>query len=332
MSKNVFVLVVILVVLSFAGVKRDYKKALKANTISVFEGFIKEHPNNEFLKDVNQRLDTLYYNEAKKGNSIASFNRYLIKSPEGVFKGEMLKNIEDLDFHECSMQNTIEYYNNYLNKYPNGRYSGIAKDKIENLYYKNSTFENTIESYESYLEKYPSGKYEKEAKQQLEEVTFENSQNVNTISSYKSYLIAFPKGKYVDVCKKKILSLVQQDIQESLEGKRNIRIKGTLKVIKQKAQKGVDYIISNGRLMSHGRYKNITYMIRPTEDFFKSWKINVYSVVVSQAETLSGQVIKQLNGKTLPFYYKTIPGRNNDDITFIGKLNKEDNIIFQSFK
>lgn len=207
MNRCVLFLLLISISLSFAGPKRDYRKALELNTIFAYEVFIIKHPDNERIQDINKRLDTLYYKKAKNTNTIESYNEYLRKFPSGcIFKNEALYNIESLEFSKSVQRHSLDSYNSYLIKYPNGKYVYKAKRNIETIVFRNCQLDNSIKSFNTYLQKYPNGLFKYKALTEIERLHFENAKFENTEDAFSKYLSLYPTG----VFKKEVLSAIEK--------------------------------------------------------------------------------------------------------------------------
>ncbi len=127
--------------------KDAWDNAIKKDTISAYESYIKEFSNGKYVTNAKKKIDELVkfanedekaWDKAQKEDSIDSYTRYKDKFSKGKYISEAKTRLEELQkdkkaFEDAKKKNTISAYDSYISRYPNGRYIELAKEKRDKL-------------------------------------------------------------------------------------------------------------------------------------------------------------------------------------------------------
>lgn len=139
MKKNtslILPLVLLIVILGCSSDKRDYEKAMQANTIQVYEEFIRKHPDSRFVEQAKGKIDSLEYATVGSKKSIDAYEEFLLKHPNSVFVEAVKVKLDSLRYGEVKSRNSIAAYKEFLAMYPNSRFYSAAVDYLKELHFK----------------------------------------------------------------------------------------------------------------------------------------------------------------------------------------------------
>jgi hypothetical protein len=121
----------------------DWHKATLANTISAYETFLQEHPDNKHAGNAKGRIlalrDEQAWSAARASNSIASYEQYLKAESGGVHVGDAKYQITALQraaaWHSLQGDPSAASLQAFLVLYPQGIESNAAREKLNEFYH-----------------------------------------------------------------------------------------------------------------------------------------------------------------------------------------------------
>jgi outer membrane protein assembly factor BamD (BamD/ComL family) len=165
-----------IIVTSYAcnNAEKAWENAQADNTVEAYMEFLNSHPESEFSKDADAKIELLIWENAINGTDVINYEDYIKKYPDGKFVNEAVWRIDSLRFLEVDNLRTIEAFTGFLKDFPMSRYADTVRTRILDMEWEDAQHENSIIAYQDFLNKYPDNKYEKTAIEQIEKIKTEN--------------------------------------------------------------------------------------------------------------------------------------------------------------
>lgn len=179
---NFTINICLIVILVGCAATKKYEAAKQANTISAYENYLKEYPNNKYTEEISLNLEKLYeerdWDLALKYNTIASFNEFISKYPTSRNVTKAYKNIkkinENRDWENAIILNTISAFENFIGTYPKSKHIFEARNKIstlkEKFAWENAVRIGSIDSYKKFIKDFPYSRKVQNAYEKIKEI------------------------------------------------------------------------------------------------------------------------------------------------------------------
>lgn len=99
----------------------DWQLAVKENTISSFETFLKGYGSSNRTTEAQKKLEELYWKNASASNSIKDYNKYIElyrNTTYGIHLKDAYEGIEKIEYSASIKTNTIKSLLGFINDYP----------------------------------------------------------------------------------------------------------------------------------------------------------------------------------------------------------------------
>ena len=96
-----------------ATTKIDWEIANRVNTPKAYKEFLEKHPDSEFSKQAEARMEPIIYQKAVDEGKVGSFSSYLVKLPHGAHITDARKKIQEA---RCLDPNIIQTFPSWLRK------------------------------------------------------------------------------------------------------------------------------------------------------------------------------------------------------------------------
>jgi len=125
-------LIILLIIVACSSDKKDWQNAKQLNTIPLYEDFIKNHPESEFVDSANYLIEDIYFQNwqnAKQLDSIPVYEDYIKKYPESKFIDSVKHNIDRLIYINAAAKKpfSIENVLQFIYDYPENKFVENAK-------------------------------------------------------------------------------------------------------------------------------------------------------------------------------------------------------------
>ena len=87
--------------------RADWQAAEGLTSVDAIRHFLDLHPDGFFLRNANQKLDSLSYIEARHADTREAYEHYLSQFPQGKFTAEARKLLTGLDSEEISVEEKV---------------------------------------------------------------------------------------------------------------------------------------------------------------------------------------------------------------------------------
>ncbi len=119
----------------------DWQKANQQNTVTAYQQFIQQHPNDARVQQARNRINALNdeqaWNTAKNANTLDAYQQYLQQQPNGMHAADAQDKInslqQDAAWQNAQSTNTAAAYQDFLQKYPNSPHASEAQDALKKL-------------------------------------------------------------------------------------------------------------------------------------------------------------------------------------------------------
>jgi outer membrane protein assembly factor BamD (BamD/ComL family) len=179
---NAIVIICLLIFLFGCASTRKYEAAKETNTISAYENYLQQYPNNKYTDDINIILQRLYeerdWNRTLRFNTIASYNEFILKYPASSNVTTAYQKINEInekrDWENAAILNSINAFENFIETYPKSKHIFEAKNKLitlkENFAWENAVRIGSVNSYKDFIDKFPYSSKVSNAIEKIKEI------------------------------------------------------------------------------------------------------------------------------------------------------------------
>ena len=119
----------------------DWQKANQQNTVTAYQQFIQQHPNDSRVAQARNRISALQdeqaWSTAQSANTLDAYQQYLQQEPNGMHAADAQDKINGLQadaaWSSAQSTNTAAGYQDFLQKYPNSPHASDAQDALKKL-------------------------------------------------------------------------------------------------------------------------------------------------------------------------------------------------------
>jgi outer membrane protein assembly factor BamD (BamD/ComL family) len=119
----------------------DWQKANQQNTVTAYQQFIQQHPNDARVQQARNRINALNdeqaWDTAKSANTLDAYQQYLQQQPNGMHAADAQDKInslqQDAAWQNAQSTNTAAAYQDFLQKYPSSPHAADAQDALKKL-------------------------------------------------------------------------------------------------------------------------------------------------------------------------------------------------------
>lgn len=104
----------------------DFDAAKKANTVAIYDAFVKNYPNSKYIQEINSLNEAALLAQAKATDTAEIYGKFLKKYPDSNHTEEIL-----LDW--ARKTGTTDAYDKFLEKYPKSKYAKSAIKEKKNI-------------------------------------------------------------------------------------------------------------------------------------------------------------------------------------------------------
>jgi hypothetical protein len=233
-----------------ATVQSRWEETRTEGTITAYEAFILEYPQDEEAVQAREILAGLYrqrdWEEAAGQDRISAYEAFIAKHPEGKQAREArarLRALRPPPLESPAQQSIAKddlFSDAFLKRHQQGLLMAAepGEGEKEEIAFAEAARGGTIPAYEAFLRRYPSGARTGEAGQRLEALYFKQAQNEDTVAAYERYLQRYPQGTFAGQARSQREYLASRVIMTP-KGWANVRAGRTVKsAITGKVQAG----------------------------------------------------------------------------------------------
>lgn len=143
MKKSFLVFCVIMagVLAACSSPNADWQKATQQNTVTAYQQFIQQHPNDSRVEQARNRINALNdeqaWSTAQNANTLEAYQQYLQQEPNGMHAADAQDKVNGLQqaaaWQTAQSTNTAQGYQDFLQKYPNAPQAGDAQAALKKL-------------------------------------------------------------------------------------------------------------------------------------------------------------------------------------------------------
>jgi len=165
--KKIFYILSILLLSNCNSIEKDYKKAVKDNSIDSYNEFIDKHKDHSLADTALAKIEYLSFQTAIKSNNADSIRAFLNNYPVTKYEEKAIYYLDSLLFDIALKYNSADSIENFIKRYNKSHFLAQAEKKIEEMIYINAIKNNSVNELKLYIKKYPKGTFIKDAKTQL---------------------------------------------------------------------------------------------------------------------------------------------------------------------
>jgi hypothetical protein len=127
-------------IIGCATAQKHWDAAISADTIAVYEQFLRQHPKGELAEQARSRLDQLItqrdWESTSSADTIAAYDQFLRQHPKGELAEQARSRAEamrtdSVDWEKAQEINTVKGYIDFLESHPHSLFSDRAKGRID---------------------------------------------------------------------------------------------------------------------------------------------------------------------------------------------------------
>ena len=170
MRKDLFIMVLFLVLMGCNQPKNNWIKAKKTNSIAEVKKYLTENAGSEFENEAINFKDSLELAKAKQANSIAEIKKFLEANSRSSYDIEAKNVLDSLEWVKVKLSDSIDEVNTFIRNYPKSKHIQEANKILINLDWAKAKGYNTSESYKEFLNNHPSNEFTSLAKTKIKDL------------------------------------------------------------------------------------------------------------------------------------------------------------------
>lgn len=168
--------------------EKQFRQALKENTVLAIDGFIKKYPDSKYTEEAAFRKASLI-------DKAEAFEDFLSKYPDGYFAPRAKDLLSYYAYKKVIILNKPEEYEKYLKSFPGSDYADTVRKEIEKFDYNLIKNNWNKDSLINYLSNHPNSFFKKEIEKKFIEIRdWDFAVKKDTSLLYAEYLKLYPKG------------------------------------------------------------------------------------------------------------------------------------------
>jgi outer membrane protein assembly factor BamD (BamD/ComL family) len=113
-------------------IKASYEYAINSKSISELKSFLNKYPNSEFEYNIKNTIHLLAYEDVITRNEVLAYEEYLINYKSSIYAKQVQLKLEELYYNKLLEEFTNEKCNKFIEKFPNNIHVNELKDRMNN--------------------------------------------------------------------------------------------------------------------------------------------------------------------------------------------------------
>jgi len=152
--------------------RKEYKLAVKENTIESYSSFLNKYPNGKLLENAEVKLDSAIYSKVLAKNNLETFNSFIKKYPTSAHVYDARDRRNEFLYADAALKNTIAAYQEFLTIGGSDVFQDEARVKLAQLLQKEYSLvdQTNIDELKYFISNYPEASQVPEARKKAEQL------------------------------------------------------------------------------------------------------------------------------------------------------------------